>query len=1266
MNIHQRLVSTKAPDFTDVELDGLLGPILDRLSDRSPRSVDTLTVWLLRTTHRHKLSPRLLLHHEAELVNSFIRITEFSESASLPLSNASTSFCGKLMAYFATVADTEEAAASIITHVAGQHPEKQLFLLWETIFRNHSRSAAICDSLETNFEGLALQALGNAQTAPAASRALSAYWDRKYSPNALDSWRTVLLPALRNPTISVRVVQYLIPVLFRRSPSQLAPWVESLELGESSEDLLLLVQLAAAGQTMAPSSLPVSVERLQTLVSHVDRKLRLAAYSVLLKALRLSPHKHALLWDVVLAPVPLALALDDCPTPQTRTSAAGALRNLLAASKALEKAASKSAEVSKSQDSVVGGGSAHLEKKAIDTNEQTSQSMFMRLARELFERYSPSALYGQQALASDLVAEVAVEPWCQRSLYDSFNRRICLMCCSDFEDVLKTAYEILLAQKSRSNTFFQNPSTSQKISRVLREENAHNETGEARIIALMVLREKPTFNRASDYPKRAKVEKEVNGDTFIQTRELSLMEESPNYESFAYYRRAVESLFPNGKMTPCLCESLGLIVAALLARELEVLQPFHESIFTTIVESALDLLRDFKRFTAEDNSQWRIIREVLKLVCVILDTDEACGVISLKYTEELATTSSNALLRVSHRGSFAALYSLYKRTCIALGPEWCRRLLDTSIEQLETHVQLISRRSAAMPFTVLAPVVATHTNSAFVSHAFEKLINMAKTPCHDMILSSTDLPQVHAFNCLRHMFGDSELRNANAIHIGSAFVVTVTNLDHALWPIRNSALMLFGVLHQRIFGTARMSATLLNMTYPEIAPVVVQALQNETLSLASCLVLLQSVFDAKERFVDIAEIVRRGYLANRNWGLRERAARSLLALWGSENCKEYILLCDIKHLDRNAKHGILLLAKEVQMKVPEIDGLIQISASSYDWPILKALISVVEASGSNFQCSENLKALIASDFEDANGIRLLALAAAAKLALKSASLDVDFLLGSPSRAVRSIAYSHLLSFPESLLKTWELPNLTKVGRHELSEILEAAAALAHHNADSISTEMVPEELIYEKWAPDAMGNLLVVLGSQGSDVYDSAVKESESCSFSKIKLIRIFDQLLRRKSRWLEVLVRLLVLLHDEDNEVRREAANLLGSESYAEIAENFFESNPDSIEQLLLAYELVSVRHNLPDSEQHLINESQLHDKILSEIEKRGAPDMSILKNHFIKRDFDFFYETTRHFEEPSQLLRAHGWWEGAKDKLRQLERLGLEIPSDKIPFCI
>lgn len=1262
MNLHQRLVSTKAPDFTDEELDDLLGPILDRLSDRTPRSVDTLTVWLLRTTQRHKIAPRLLRHHETGLVNSFIRITAFSESASLPLSNASTSFCGKLMSYFAAVADTDEAASSIITHVAAQHPEKQLFLFWEAIFRNYLRSAAICGSLESDFEGVALHALGNAQAAPAASRALSAYWDRKYGPNDLEYWRTVLLPALRNPTISDRVIQHLIPVLFRRSPSQLASWVESLELGEFKDDMYLLVQLAAAGQTMAPSSLPVSVDRLLALVSHDDRNLRLAAYGVLLKALRLSPQKHALLWEVVLAPVPLALALDDCPTPQTRTSAAGALKSLLAASKALAK--NKSAEAT-AQCQVVDGSSTNFEAKTIAIKEHNGQDHFMRLAQALYERYSPSALYAQQALASELVAEVAVEPWCQESLYNSFNWRICLMCCSDFEDILKTAYEILLAQKVRSNAYFQHPSTSVKIAHALRDEGAQNDTGEARIIAIMVLRTMPTFGQASDFPKRAKVEKEINGDTVAQARERNVVEGSSNYASFANYRRAIKSLFPNDRsnITPCLCETLRLTVAALLAKELEVLRSFHESIFGTVVETALGIFRNSESFTEDGNSLWKTIREILKLVCAILDFDEAT--INKQQVEALAAAASDALLCVSHRGSFAALYSLYKRTCIALGREWCKKLLDRSIMQLETHVQLITRRSAALPYTVLGPVVATHTNSALVAHAFEKLINMAKAPCDETILSSTDLPQVHAFNCLRHMFGDSELRKANAAHIGSAFVVTVTHLDHALWPIRNSALMLFGVLHQRIFGTARMSATLLNMTYPEIAPVVAQALQKESLSLASCLVLLQSVFDAKESFVDIAEMVRQEYLANRNWGLRERAARSLLALWGPEKCKEYVGLCDIHNLDRNSKHGILLLAKEVQMEVPEFDGLIKISACSHDWPILKSVIDVAEASGGSFQCSENLKALMASDFDDANGIRLLALAGAAKLALNKSCLDVEFLLESPVREVRLFAYLHVLSYPESLSHRWELPDLTKLSRYELSAILEAAAALVQQNADKISIKMIPQDLVYNEWAPDAVGNLLVVLASQGSDVYASTVSASKRDSFSKIKLVLIFEQLLRHGHSRLEILVRLLVLLYDEDDEVRHQAANVLGnkSDSYAQIAESFFQRFPESHHLLLLAYELVSVRHNLPDSEQLLINESQLHEKILSEIEKVSAATVS---TEHIKSDFDYFYEATHQYEEISQLLRAHGWWESARDKLQQLGRIGLEIPSEKNPSCI
>lgn len=77
----------------------------------------------------------------------------------------------------------------------------------------------------------------------------------------------------------------------------------------------------------------------------------------------------------------------------------------------------------------------------------------------------------------------------------------------------------------------------------------------------------------------------------------------------------------------------------------------------------------------------------------------------------------------------------------------------------------------------------------------EGLFNMAELPLDKSIDDRHDLPQVHALNILKCLYGDSGLHEALMQFIGKAVILVVEQFGSPAWSIRNAATRLFSMYY---------------------------------------------------------------------------------------------------------------------------------------------------------------------------------------------------------------------------------------------------------------------------------------------------------------------------------------------------------------------------------------------------------------------------------------------------------------------------------------
>lgn len=265
------------------------------------------------------------------------------------------------------------------------------------------------------------------------------------------------------------------------------------------------------------------------------------------------------------------------------------------------------------------------------------------------------------------------------------------------------------------------------------------------------------------------------------------------------------------------------------------------------------------------------------------------------------------LSRLRHRGAFSSVSLTFTCCCQhaqspavvvlsenrSLLKEWYQGTLECIHTQRST-----TRRSAGIP-ALMTGILASNADMPSFKEVMKTLQEIAAKPAWVSETDGSNLPQVHAFNCLKEVFKSSLLGKYAEVYLADCLQLATTSLKSEVWAIRNCALLLLRSLIDNLFGTNETKTAMetgwdgktLRISYTKyssLPPILLnllkegeQAMEPGTLTQTSA---AESVFPA-------LEIIRRAgppashrdelyghitkYLGSRQWHVREIAARTL-------------------------------------------------------------------------------------------------------------------------------------------------------------------------------------------------------------------------------------------------------------------------------------------------------------------------------------------------------------------------------------------------------
>ncbi|KAK0661244.1 putative death-receptor fusion protein-domain-containing protein [Cercophora samala] len=351
-----------------------------------------------------------------------------------------------------------------------------------------------------------------------------------------------------------------------------------------------------------------------------------------------------------------------------------------------------------------------------------------------------------------------------------------------------------------------------------------------------------------------------------------------------------------------------------------------------------DLLSYSFRAVHESSNLLRLIMGTLRLKAV-------AGVPfpSLEVFKKTGYLTFEQLASLRHRGAFSTVSYTFTNCCQltqnlknvypdaaepdSLLRDWYKGAVECIMTQAST-----TRRSAGIP-SLIAAVLSANASSPSFDEVYGNLEQIGKKPVTQAETDGSNLPQVHALNCLREIFRSSLLSKRAEGYLARTLHLASTSLKSEVWAIRNCGLLLLRALIDCLLGTGESKAIIESgwdgnsvrisyNKYPELPDIILGLLEADDVDAG----LANSA--AAEAVFPALDIIRRAgppeehrgelrkrienYLGSKIWHVREIAARTLCSFllredWVSEIDK----LLEQAGTSSNRLHGALLTARFV-------------------------------------------------------------------------------------------------------------------------------------------------------------------------------------------------------------------------------------------------------------------------------------------------------------------------------------------------------------------
>lgn len=263
-----------------------------------------------------------------------------------------------------------------------------------------------------------------------------------------------------------------------------------------------------------------------------------------------------------------------------------------------------------------------------------------------------------------------------------------------------------------------------------------------------------------------------------------------------------------------------------------------------------------------------------------------------------------------------------------------------------------TRRSAGIPSMITGILAANAAHPTF-GQVMDTLMTLAAKEARVSETDGSNLPQVHAYNCLKDIFKNSlltSLGNKSESYLPQCLGLAASGLRSEVWAIRNCGLIFLRSLIDNLFGTHESKAMIeagwdgkANRIhyhrYPNLPAVLKNLLQSghkildQSATSNAGSAAAESVFPAldiirragpPDLLRDEIQVDVAAYLSSPVWHVRDMAARALCSCLLHERwlgaIKEIIntAMNDQSKNKQNRIHGVLLALKFVIERLNEV------------------------------------------------------------------------------------------------------------------------------------------------------------------------------------------------------------------------------------------------------------------------------------------------------------------------------------------------------------
>ncbi|KAK2626029.1 hypothetical protein QTJ16_004291 [Diplocarpon rosae] len=315
-----------------------------------------------------------------------------------------------------------------------------------------------------------------------------------------------------------------------------------------------------------------------------------------------------------------------------------------------------------------------------------------------------------------------------------------------------------------------------------------------------------------------------------------------------------------------------------------------------------DVLSYSFRAVHESSNLMRVLVNKIKLR---LPSSDMQPLLSAELFHQIGELSFEQLSTLRHRGAFSTVTLTFATCCqLAVHPslppstsmlllEWYQGALDCITTQVST-----TRRSAGIP-ALITGILSAQAKSPSLSEVLEELIAMASAPVENLESDDTQLPQVHALNCIKDMVRSPTIRLQVEKYVARLFRLALESLRSKKYPIQNCGLILFRSLADSIFGTSPSkldiedgwdgkSIKISYDRYPSLPETIVSLLRIGTGdTVLPALDFLRRAGPPSTMKDEIEDLVS-GFLGHKAWQIRETAAHTLCSLTMSKSLVETV------------------------------------------------------------------------------------------------------------------------------------------------------------------------------------------------------------------------------------------------------------------------------------------------------------------------------------------------------------------------------------------